>query len=129
MANNAGLVLNYIPAAANAGTIRYIVAAVDVDTNTFSLLRYNGRNFVVEYAQPLDALQFRFDQAKWYRISATPVLTAGSSAVAVLCELSDIITGKTVSFIVTVNNYGPLIGSGGLFADRSYVYFNSFSVE
>ena len=127
VSSNAGLIFNYLPPTqANAGPT-YMAAVVDADRGVFMLLRYNGSNFVLEYALTLADLNFTFDSAAWHRITVNPVLI--STGVNVNCTLSDSAETRFVTFSVNVNNYGAPIGAVGLFADRAYVYFNKLTVE
>ena len=93
------------------------------------LLRYNGSAFVAEYTIALAAAGFAFDASKWHKIAVTPSSISGSSNVSVLCELTDSADTKRLAFRVTIANYGALIGSSGLFADKSYTSFNALTIE
>lgn len=123
----AGLVFNYIPAESNSGTARYLTAAVDADAGVFKLLRYNGSAFVTEYSAAFTDFGFSFVKGNWYSISALPTISAGSSAVAITCKLED--DTQEMTFTTSVANYGAISGSFGLFADRTYAYFNKLEIE
>lgn len=125
--NLAGLVLNYSPAISPVGGARYLVAAVDADAGVFQLLRYNGSAFVTEYSATFADFGFSFVKGNWYSISALPTINAGANTVAITCKLKDDV--QEMTFTTSVANYGTISGSFGLFADRTYAYFNKLEIE
>jgi len=125
--NLAGLVLNYLPAESALIGARYLVAAVDADTGTFKLLRYNGSAFVTEYAAAFSDFGFSFVKGSWYSISALPTINTGATAVSVTCKLRNEV--QEMEFTTSVAHYGAISGSFGLFADRTYAYFNKLEIE
>lgn len=125
-ANNAGLILNYRNAD-NAET--YVLVAVNADNGTLSLLRYTGKNFVLESVVAFSAIDFLFDFARWYRLSALVIPVPNSPDVMVLCDLERLDSGQIVSISGTLSDYGALTGSCGLFTDRSYTYFDNLKIE
>jgi hypothetical protein len=127
--NIAGLVLNYLPAHINSGSITYLVALIDVDADAFVLKRFNGSAFVTELSVGLTANNFAFDLSAWYTISLLPTITPGLSTVSIAGELSDIPRTKSVTFNTTIANYGIIAGTTGLFADRTIAYFSKISIE
>lgn len=123
----AGLVFNYLPAESNNGFASYLTAAVDADAGVFKLLRYNGSAFVTEYSAAFADFGFSFIKGNWYSISALPTINAGSNTVAITCKLKD--AAQEMTFTTSVANYGTIAGSFGLFADRTYAYFNKLEIE
>ncbi len=123
----AGLVLNYLPAAGAGTSAKYLVAAVDADTRTFKLLRYNGSTFVTEYSAAFDDFGFSFVRGNWYSVSALPTINTDTGDVSVTCALKG--AAQEMEFTTSVANYGMLAGSFGLFADRTYAYFNKLEIE
>jgi hypothetical protein len=106
---------------------RYLVAAVDADTGMFKLLRYNGSAFVTEYAAAFADFGFSFVKGSWYSISALPTINAGATTVSVTCKLKNEL--QEMEFTTSVANYGTIAGSFGMFADRTYAYFNKLEIE
>jgi len=119
---NGGIVLNYRQEKINGRIITtYVAVMLDVTRARVRVLRYNGSQFVEEasvaYAAALD---------KWYRVSVSPALnTVGVSLSFAVAELSGT---HAVTGTAEIANYGDPVGFAGLFAQRSYTYFNKFTV-
>jgi len=127
--NNAGLILNYTGPEINGGLEKYFAVMVNVDGGTFSLLRYTGTGFIAEYVTTFNAASFTFDFARWYRLSVLPILVPERNEVSMACALEKIDTGQRITFSATATNYGAVIGTLGLFSDRSYAYFDNLTIE
>jgi hypothetical protein len=127
--NNAGLIFNYTGPEINGGLEKYFVVLVNVDSGTFSLLRYTGTAFIAEYVTTFNATAFQFDFARWYRLSVLPISVPEQNEVTMACALEKIDTGQRITFSTTAANYGDLIGLLGLFSDRSYTYFDNLTIE
>jgi hypothetical protein len=127
--NNAGLILNYTGPEINGGLEKYFAVMVNVDGGTFSLLRYTGTGFIAEYVTTFNAAAFKFDFARWYRLSVLPILVPERNEVSMACALEKIDTGQRITFSATATNYGAVIGTLGLFSDRSYAYFDNLTIE
>jgi hypothetical protein len=128
--NNAGLVFNYTTSYAPSGRKleNYLLAKVDVDADSFLLLRYNGYQFVTEYSLSLAGAGFKFDYAQWYKLTVSPTTITSSADVAVTCSLEKLVPQQSVTFTVVVGSYGIPMGAPGVFADRAYTYFNKLTV-
>lgn len=127
--NNAGLILNYKGPEITGGAEKYFVVLINVDSGTFSLLRYTGSTFIAEYVTTFNSAAFPFDFARWYRLSVLPISAPEWDEVTAACALEKIDTGQRIAFNVTVGNFGALTGMLGLYADRSYTYFDNLKVE
>jgi hypothetical protein len=119
----AGIVLNYLP------TNIYVAVVVDVNNNALKIIRFNGTNFVTEFSLAFADFNFVFDMSRWHKIAITPTINAENNTITLSGQLNDVANTKTIAFSTSIANYGPLIGSVGLFADRTYAQFNKFRIE
>lgn len=123
---NGGIVLNYFhDTAANPPQVKYLAAMLDVSRGELRLLRYVNDSYVAEgYAT------FPVITNNWYEMAVTPIFTgAGVTVKIVVNELET--TARTVELLVplTLEKYGNPTGRYGLFASRSWTYFNRFTVS
>jgi hypothetical protein len=121
-AGTAGLVLNYLP----DGTYTAVVA--DINTGSLRVLRFNGTAFVTEFIASFAEFDFVFNINRWHKITATPIINSSNNIINVFGQLSDLPGTRTLAFATSVANYGPLIGVPGIFADRTYAYFNKLQI-
>lgn len=119
----AGLVLNYQTNGA------YVAVAADADASALKILRYNGTNFVTELSLPFSDFNFVFDLNEWYKIVVTPIPNNTTNTITIAGTLADVRGLKTIAFQTALANYGLLGGPAGLFADRTYAYFNKLRIE
>lgn len=131
---NGGVVLNYLtPAQAGGANHKYLTATINLETAAFQLFRYNGSTLVNEFTALFEDYDFSFDPTAWYVVSITPMLLDPgqlNSDVVVFCELKKLGEATPdISFSVTVDEYGPIMGSVGLFSNQAYTYFSHLFIE
>ncbi len=119
----AGLVLNYLPSGV------YVAVVVDVNNNVFKVIRFNGTAFVTEFSLSLADFNFVYDLNRWHKIVVTPVINTTNNTVTLSGKLSDLASTKVISFSTALANYGIISGATGVFADRTYAYFNTLKIE
>lgn len=119
----AGLVLNYLPNGV------YVAVVVDVNNNVFKVIRFNGTAFVTEFSLALADFNFAYDLSRWHKIVVTPIANTANNTVMLSGKLSDLANTKVISFSTSLSNYGIISGSAGVFADRTYAYFNTLKIE
>lgn len=126
LARNGGIVVNYYHnTASGAPQIRYLAAVLDVSRSQLRLLRYVNNSFTIEAQE-----QFQVRTNQWYALSVTPTFTGSSVNLQITAEeLSENNPTAAINTSVTLQNYGPLTGTFGLYANRSYTYFNKFSID
>jgi hypothetical protein len=119
----AGLVLNYLPSGV------YVAAVIDVNNGIFKVIRFNGTAFVTEFSLILADFNFVYDLNRWHKIIVTPVINTTNNTVTLSGTLSDLAGTKTIAFSTALANYGMISGAAGVFADRTYAYFNTLKIE
>jgi hypothetical protein len=126
LARNGGVVINYYRNTAGATPqIRYLVAVLDVSRSQLRLLRYVNNSFTIETQE-----QFLVRTNQWYSLSVTPTFTGANVNLQITAaELSPTNSTVSINTSVTLENYGPLTGTFGLYANRSYTYFNKFGIN
>lgn len=126
LARNGGIVVNYYHnTTVSPPQVRYLAVVLDVSRSQLRVLRYVNNAFTIE-------AQERFDVKtnQWYSLSVTPVFSGTGVNLAVSAEeLSPARPDAIINTSVSLANYGPLTGTFGLYASRSYTYFNRFSIE
>jgi len=126
LARNGGIVINYYHNnSGNQPQIRYLAAILDVSRSQLRLLRYVNNSFTIETQE-----QFSVRTNRWYTLSVTPTFTGSGVNLQITAEeLSEDNLTASLNTSVTLENYGPLTGTFGLYANRSYTYFNKFSIN
>lgn len=120
---NGGVVLNYRSRVSRGRLIRnYVAVIIEAQTSKIRVLRFNGDAFIEEHSIPFSA---KID--RWYELRVTPIMISGTSASLNIVAV-DMLTGFAAGGAAVVAEYGPPTGYQGLFAQRSYAYFNSFDV-
>lgn len=120
---NGGVLLNYQSRVEAGRLIRnYVVVVIEARTSQIRVLRFNGDAFMEEHAIP-----FVSKTDRWYELRVTPIMNSSTSATLNIVAI-DMLTGFAAGGSVVVAEYGTPSGYQGLFAQRSYTYFNSFDV-
>lgn len=123
---NGGIVINYLHDTGSVPPqVKYLAAVLDVSRGELRLLRYVNDSFIAEgYAT------FPVITGNWYEMAVTPIFTGtGVTIKVVVKELET--AARTVELMVplTFEKYGNPTGLYGLFASRSWTYFNRFTVS
>jgi hypothetical protein len=120
---NGGVLLNYRSRVENGRLIRnYVAVVIEAQTSQIKVLRFTGDAFVVEHTIPFVS---RAD--RWYELRVTPIMNSATSATLNIVAV-DMLTGFAAGGAATVAEYGTPTGYLGIFAQRSYTFFNSFDV-
>lgn len=124
---NAGLVVNYRKTAEN-GVLRnkYFAAILDVSRGQLRLLDYANENYIVVAAVDMPV---KTDQ--WYNLLVTPTLVGDRVHLTVQAEELRIggTSAKISNYSLPLSAYEPQTGAFGLYAAKSYAYFNAFTVS
>ena len=125
LSRNGGIVLNYFhDSATSPPQIRYIAVVLDVSRSQLRVLRYTNNAFTIE-AQEL----FNVKTNQWYNLAARPVFNGTGVTLNITAEeMSENRITATINTSITLQNYGPLTGTAGLYANRAYTYFNKFLI-
>lgn len=123
---NGGLVLNYRKIRVNGvEQTRYYAAVVDVALGRLQLLDYTNSAFTVLATVPMPV-----KTNQWYKISARPTISGAYVYLNIVAE-EIIVNGYSARIIdhrVALGDYEPQTGAFGLYAARSYTYFNAFTI-
>jgi hypothetical protein len=124
---NGGVLLNYRRYLNEFGQTQTTFAAVVVDAarGQLRVLRYTNNSITVEGIAALTV-----KTGSWYRVSVTPVLDGTNVVLNVYAEEMTTTNKATATMVVQIDAtmYGELTGYTGLFANRSYTYFNRFTI-
>jgi hypothetical protein len=119
---NGGVVVNYRQERVNGRVVTtYVAVLLDVNRARLRVLRYNGSQFVEEAS-----VAYTAEPNKWYRMYVTPVLNG--TGVSLSFAVANLAGAGFVGGTAVIANYGDPVGFAGLFAQRSYTYFNKFTV-
>jgi hypothetical protein len=124
---NGGLVLGYKQAPVNGvSVVTYFVVLIDVSRAKLRVLRYNNSKFIEETSTTV-----KFTVKNWYTLDvATTYNTLNPSQLNLTFTVTEthtntaVITGSTP---IAAADY--VDGFYGLFANRSYTFFNKFKVS
>ena len=121
---NGGVVLNYTaPVVAGRVIRKYVAVVVEAQSGKIRVLRFSDNAFVEEHSVPLTV-----KINTWYELRVTPVMSGVESAVLNIA-VTDMLAGTTTNSSAVVAQYGNPVGKIGVFAQRSYTYFNSFDIR
>lgn len=124
---NGGVVVNYLTPAQTGNNTTFIAAVMDIELSQFRLLRYNGTNIVVEFAESFANSSFVYDTSKWYTAAITPTIL--NSNISLRCALSAFgATTPAITFEVATPNYGFVAGSAGIISNQAYTYFSHVTI-
>ena len=124
---NGGLLLGYKQAPVNGvSVVTYFVVLIDAARSKLRVLRYNNSQFIEE-----TSITVKFKVKNWYTLT---VSTAYDMVQPSLLDLSFAVTNtETNSLLVAgstpINTADYVNGFYGLFANRSYTFFNKFKVS
>lgn len=123
---NGGMIVNYYhDTSTTTPQIKYIAALLDVSRSELRVLRYVNNSSVVE-AQEF----FPVKTNQWYNLAVTPIFNGTSVTINVVAaELSATARSVELTTAITMDKYGPPTGSFGLYANRSFTYFNRFTID
>jgi len=124
---NGGLLLGYKQRPVNgAPVVTYYVVLIDAGRSKLRVLRYNNSQFVEETSTAVN-----FNVKNWYTLTATTAFNSSNSSqlnltftVTDTAKNTAVISGSTP---ISAANYSN--GFYGLFANRSYTFFNKFKVS
>jgi hypothetical protein len=124
---NGGLVLGYKQAPVNGvSVVTYFVVLIDVSRAKLRVLRYNNSKFIEE-----TSIAVKFTVKNWYTLTAaTAYNTLNPSQLNLTFTVTETKTSTQVvsgSTPIAAANY--IDGFYGLFANRSYTFFNKFKVS
>jgi hypothetical protein len=127
VSRNGGLVINYRKTTEN-GILhtKYFAAVLDVARSQLRLLDYTNSNYIA-----VAATQIPLKTNQWYQLSVT--ITAKNDRVYLSINAEELrvdgITATIADYSVPLSAYEPQTGAFGLYAERSYTYFNAFGVS
>lgn len=126
---NGGLVLNHhLATPLTSPHIEFFMVLLDLNVNKIRVVRFNGANFVEEYASPSP---LPFVPSDWYRIQATiTTFSPTQTAIAVVVQgVSDPGFGP-ISFSIATTRYGdPTNGRFGFGSIRGYARCSFLKLE
>ena len=102
---------------------KYVAVVVEAQSGKIRVLRFTDNAFIEEHSTPLTV-----KINTWYELRVTPIMNGPESAVLNIV-VTDMLIGTTVTSSATVAQYGNPIGKMGVFAQRSYTYFNNFDIR
>lgn len=124
---NGGVVVNYLTPNQTGNNTTFMAAVMDIELNQFRLLRYNGTNIVVEFAESFANSSFVYDTSKWYTASITPTIL--NNNISLRCTLGEFgATVPAITFEVATPNYGFVAGSAGIISNQAYTYFSHVTI-
>lgn len=126
LSRNGGLVVNYYhDTESQPQQIRYLAVVLDVSRSQLRVLRYVNNSFTIEAQE-----NFNVKTNSWYALSVTPTFSGTNVNLNITAqELSLANPTAAISTSISLANYGRLTGTFGLYANRSYTYFNRFSID
>lgn len=122
---NGGVIINYRHERNNAAPqIKYLAAVLDISRGQLRLLRYTNDSFVVEAQESLNV-----KTNVWYNVAVTTVFNGNNIGLIVsAAETINPENGVTISTNLSLEQYGSPIGAAGLYANRSFTYFNKLTI-
>lgn len=123
---NGGVVINYRKVSRN-GVLqtKYYAAVIDVGRGQLSLLDYTNNTASIAASVPMPVVT-----NQWYKMSVYPTIQGTYVYLNVTAE--EMKTGgavaKIIDYRVPLADYEPQTGAFGLYAERSYTYFNAFTI-
>jgi hypothetical protein len=124
---NGGLLLGYKQAPVNGvSVVTYFVVLIDVSRSKLRVLRYNNNTFIEE-ASTVVPLKTK----NWYTLTAItaydPVQTSQLNLTFTVIDTAT--NAQVVTGSVPISTADYIDGFYGLFANRSYTFFNKFKVS
>lgn len=123
---NGGVVINYRKVSVG-GVLqtRYFVAVLDVSKGQLRLLDYTNNSYIV-----LASVPFRVQTNKWYTLSVYPAIRGEYVYINVVAEEMrvDGLRAEIIDYRLRLEEYEPQTGAFGLYTQRSYTFFNAFTI-
>jgi hypothetical protein len=126
LARNGGVVINYRKIVTNGiEQTKYFAAVLDVGKGKLRLLDYTDNNYIVVAAVPMPVKTDR-----WYKLSVRPTIVGADVNLKITAEemIPGGISAQITDYKVNLAYYEPQTGAFGLYAERSYTYFNAFTI-
>jgi hypothetical protein len=121
---NGGVIINYHHEPTNGTTqIRYLAAVLDVSRGQLRLLRYINNTFSVEAQEFLNV-----KTNVWYALAITVIFNGTNVAITVAAQDLSGNSGATINTTISPEQYGTPMGAAGLYANRSFTYFNRLTI-
>jgi hypothetical protein len=124
---NGGLLLGYKQAPVNGvSVVTYFVVLIDASRSKLRVLRYNNNTFIEETSTTV-----KFKVKNWYTVTVTTAYNVlNHNQLNLTFNVTDILTNTTVvSGSTPISAADYIDGFYGLFANRSYTFFNKFKVS
>lgn len=122
---NGGVVLNYHYEPINNTTqVRYLAVVLDVSRGQLRLLRYINNTFTTETQE-----FFNVKTNVWYDIAVTTVFNGVNIGLNIAAqEVGAPQNQVTINTTISPEQYGAPMGAVGLYASRSFTYFNKLTI-
>jgi hypothetical protein len=121
-----GVIINYRKInTAGREQIKYFAAVLDVGKGKLRLLDYTDNNYAV-----VAAVNMPVKTDRWYKLSVRPSLTGTDVHLKITAEEMVVggLSAQIMDYKVSLAYYEPQTGAFGLYAERSYTYFNAFTI-
>jgi hypothetical protein len=121
---NGGVVLNYHAEPINNTTqIRYLAVVLDVSRGQLRLLRYINNTFSLETQE-----FFNVKTNVWYELAVTTIFNGTNVALTISAQELGGQASATINTTISPEQYGTPMGAFGLYASRSFTYFNRLTI-